>query len=302
MRHLRLPKPSSLLQGLVLALLLLALPGLAQAASPSGILLVAFGTSMEEAKASLDDVGKAYEKACPDKPVIWAYTSDIIRKKLASEGKPVFSVREALDECVRRGIVDLRVQSLHVSPGEEYSMLERMLARYLAERPGIFQHLWLGHPLLESVQDLDEVIAAVSTSLPKSRTSRDAVVLMGHGNDRGPGDLTLACVAMTMNARDPLMYLASVEGGNSFDKVLPNLEKAEVKKVYLMPFMMVAGDHANNDLAGPEEDSWASMVKAKGMQVEAKLTGLGSIKGVQNVFLRHTKDTRDDLANPGKAF
>ena len=125
---------------------------------------------------------------------------------------------------------------------------------------------------------------------------------MGHGNDRGPGDLTLACVAMTMNARDPLMFLASVEGGNSFDKVLPNLEKAGVKKVYLMPFMMVAGDHANNDLAGPEEDSWASMVKAKGMQVEAKLTGLGSIKGVQNVFLRHTKDTRDDLANSKKAF
>ena len=302
MRHLRLPNPSSLLQGLVLALLLLALPGLAQAASPSGILLVAFGTSMEEARASLDDVGKAYEKAYPDKPVIWAYTSDIIRKKLASEGKTVFSVREALDECVKRGIVDLRVQSLHVSPGEEYSMLERMLARYLAERPGIFQHLWLGHPLLESVQDLDEVIAAVSTSLPKSRTSRDAVVLMGHGNDRGPGDLTLACVAMTMNARDPLMFLASVEGGNSFDKVLPNLEKAGVKKVYLMPFMMVAGDHANNDLAGPEEDSWASMLKAKGMQVEAKLTGLGSIKGVQDVFLRHTKDTRDDLANSKKAF
>ena len=91
MRHLRLPNPSSLLQGLVLALLLLALPGLAQAASPSGILLVAFGTSMEEARASLDDVGKAYEKAYPDKPVIWAYTSDIIRKKLASEGKTVFS-------------------------------------------------------------------------------------------------------------------------------------------------------------------------------------------------------------------
>lgn len=302
MRHLRLPNPSSLLQGLLLALLLLALPGLAQAASPSGILLVAFGTSMEEARTSLDDVGKAYEKAYPDKPVIWAYTSDIIRKKLASEGKTVFSVREALDECVKRGIVDLRVQSLHVSPGEEYSMLERMLARYLAEHPGIFLHLWLGHPLLESVQDLDEVISAVTASLPKSRTSRDAVILMGHGNDRGPGDLTLACVAMTMNARDPLMFLASVEGGNSFDKVLPNLEKAGVKKVYLMPFMMVAGDHANNDLAGPEEDSWASMVKAKGMQVEAQLTGLGSIKGVQNVFLRHTKDTRDDLANSKKAF
>lgn len=302
MRHLRLPSHIPLLQALVLALLLLTQPGLVLASEQSGILLVAFGTSVDEARTSLDDVGRAYERAYPGKPVVWAYTSDIIRQKLAARGKHVFSVREALDECARKGITDLRVQSLHVSPGEEYSMLERMLVRYLAEHPGIFRHLWLGHPLLESVQDLDEVLAAIISSLKGSRTLGEALVLMGHGNNRGPGDLTLACVAMTLNSRDPLMYLASVEGGNSFARVLQALEQARVGKVCLMPFMMVAGDHARNDLAGPDEDSWASQIRTRGMQAETRLVGLGSLAGVQNVFLRHTRESRDDLANPPKNF
>ena len=302
MRHLRLPEPTPLLQSLVLALLLLTQPGLVHAFGQSGILPVAFGTSVDKARSSPDDVGRAYEKASPGKPIVWAYTSDIIRQKLAAKGKHVFRVREALDECARKGITDLRVQSLHVSPGEEYSMLERMLVRYLAEHPGIFRHLWLGHPLLWSVQDLDEVLAAILSSLQGSRTPGQALVLMGHGNNRGPGELTLACLAMTLNSRDPLMYLASVAGGNSFARILPALEQAKVSKVCLMPFMMVAGDHARNDLAGPDKDSWASQTGKRGMQAETRLVGLGSLSGVQNVFLRHTRESRDDLATPRKSF
>lgn len=293
MRHL-----ASLLTSL---LFVLCLAISAQAASSNGILLVAFGTSMDSARPALDDIGKAYAKAYPGTPVVWAYTSDIIRNKLAKEGTKIFSVREALDECVRLGIVNLRVQSLHLMPAEEYSMLQRLLVRDLTQKPGRFDHVWLGVSLLESSQDLNEVMDAVFASFPKERKADEAVVLMGHGNDRGPADLAIAHVAASLNEKDPLVFLASVEGANSFDNVLAALKEKKVKKVYLQPFMIVAGDHANNDLAGDEDDSWASRIRAEGMQVEANLRGLGTIPGIQKVFLRHTANAKDDLAHPKKA-
>ncbi len=291
-----------LLASLALALLLL-LPSLpALAASPEGVLLVAFGTSVDSALPSLQAVERAYKQAYPGRPVVWAYTSDIIRKKLAREqGLRVLSVKEALDECSRQGVVDLRVQSLHVTGGEEFSMLERMLVRSLTLNPGRFEHVWLGHPLLESSRDLEEVRAALFGHLAKRRQPGEAVVLMGHGNDRGPGDLTLAYAAHYFNAGDGLVYLASVEGANAFDKVLPQLREKGVTKVLLQPFMLVAGDHANNDLAGGEDESWASRLKAQGFETEAELTGLGLVEGVPQVYLRHTRETGDDLAHPKKS-
>ncbi len=287
---------------LIIFCLLACAGNAAQAASPNGILLVAFGTSVDSAMPSLDALDRAYKKANPGMPVVWAYTSDIIRAKLAREAdKKVFSVKEAMDECARLGVVNLRVQSLHVTGGEEFNMLQRMLVRWLNRNPGVFDHVWLGHPLLESSRDLDEVLDAVTASFAAKRAAGSAVVLMGHGNDRGPSDLTLAHVASTINSRDRLVFLATVEGGNGFDTILPALRASGVKKVHLQPFMVVAGDHANNDLAGGEDDSWASRIRAAGMEVEASLTGLGSIAGVQKVYLRHTRETGDDLANPRKS-
>ena len=285
---------------LVSTLLILCCAAAVQAASARGILLVAFGTTMESAEPALQSIDKAYRKAYPDKPIVWAYTSDIIRKKLNKQGNRVLSVKQALDECARLGIVDLRVQSLHVTGAEEYAMTQRMLVRDLSRFPNRFDHVWLGAPLLESGQDLQDVMDAIFASFPKERKSNEAVVLMGHGNNRGPGDLAIAQVATAFNQRDPLVFLAAVEGSNTFDSIIPELKKRNVTKVYLQPFMIVAGDHAINDLAGPEPDSWASQLKAAGMQVEAQLTGLGSLDGIQKVFLRHTRDTRDDLANPKK--
>ena len=289
------------LPNFIVLLLFLVMATLANAATPNGIVLVAFGTSMESAKPSLDAIDKAYKKAYPDTPVIWAYTSDIIRAKFAKEqNKKVFSVKEALDACKKQGIVSVRVQSLHVTGGEEFNMLQRMLVRYLNKNPGSFEHLYLGHPLLESGKDLEEVLTALLANVQSRRKAGEALILMGHGNDRGPSDITLAHVADTLHAKDKLAYMATVEGDNTFEHIVPSLKASGVKKAVLMPFMVVAGDHANNDLAGPEDDSWASQLKKMGIAVEANLQGLGSIADIQKVYLRHTRDTKDDLANPTK--
>ena len=225
---------------LVSTLLILCCAAAVQAASASGILLVAFGTTMESAEPALQSIDKAYRKAYPDKPIVWAYTSDIIRKKLNKQGNRVLSVKQALDECARLGIVDLRVQSLHVTGAEEYAMTQRMLVRDLSRFPNRFDHVWLGAPLLESGQDLQDVMDAIFASFPKERKSNEAVVLMGHGNNRGPGDLAIAQVATAFNQRDPLVFLAAVEGSNTFDSIIPELKKRNVTKVYLQPFMIVA--------------------------------------------------------------
>lgn len=266
-----------------------------------GVLIVAFGTSMASAMPSFEAIEADYAKAYKGQPIVWAYTSDIIRKKLAEEeGKKVYSVNEALNACAERGIRDLRVQTLHVTGGEEYVMLQRMMVRNLTRFPGRFDHVWMGKPLLESAQDLEEVIDAVVDNLKGSRKAGEALVLMGHGNDRGPGDLTLRTVRAAFQEKDELVFLASVEGANSFDAILPQLKEKGVKVVHIAPFMVVAGDHANNDLAGDEDDSWASEIKKAGMEVVPHLQGLGQNAGVRAVYLRHTADTKDDMANPKK--
>ena len=176
-----------------------------------------------------------------------------------------------------------------------------MVVKNITKNPGVFKTVKVGYPLLVSEKDLDAVVKVVLASLPKDRKPGDAVVLMGHGNDRGPGDLTLAATAAAFHKADPHVWLATVEGSNSFDNVLPKLKASGAKRVWLQPFMIVAGDHANNDLAGPDEDSWASRIKAAGMTPMPNLKGLGQLKGIQDIFLSHTQNAVVDLANTKKA-
>ena len=287
----------------------------AQAEDKEGVLIVAFGTSMESAMPSLNDIDAAYKAAYPGKPIVWAYTSDIIRKKLAKEGKKIFSViavvgdgaltggmcYEALNDCAEKGITSLRVQPLHVTAGEEYMMLQRMIVKNLTKNPGKFEHVYLAYPLIYSSEDLDRVIDAVLGSLAKDRKSGDYVVLMGHGNDRGASDLTLAAIHDRFLQKDPHVFVATVEGANGFSHILPVLKSRMAKTVHIEPLMVVAGDHANNDLAGSEDDSWASQMKKAGMKVVPHLRGLGEIPAIRDIYLSHTQAAKDDMAHPKKS-
>lgn len=284
--------------GMVLLCCLLAA---GTALARTGTLLVAFGTSMESARPAIDGIVAAYEKDPANEPVVLAFTSDIIRKKLAGEGRPVLSVNAALSSLADQGVDEVRIQSLHISPAEEYNQLERMVVRHIALHPGRFKTVRVGYPLLVSEKDLEEVIHIVLGSLPEDRRPADAVVLMGHGNDRGPGDLTLAAAATAFHAADPRVWVATVEGSNSFDRVLEQLKSSGARRVWLQPLMIVAGDHANNDLAGPGKDSWASRIRAAGMTPLPHLIGLGQLPGIQQLFERHTRDAVIDLANTKKS-
>ncbi len=273
--------------------LLAASPALAK----DGILLVMFGTTVPSAKVALDALEADFQKVySPKGPVAVAYTSEIIRKKLKKQGTHVFSIEEGLNHLAQKGVTNLTVQSFHVAPAAEFMETERMMVKNIVNNPKRFISAKLGDPLLVSKQDLDETVRVVLDSLPAQRQSHEAVVLMGHGNNHGPGDLVLLAAAHAFNHADKNVYLACVEGALSFDTVVTQLKASKVKTVWLAPFMIVAGDHAVNDLVGPEADSWASILQKEGFEVRPHVVGLGQLQGIRDIYLRHAKDAYLDIA------
>ena len=176
--------PTTSLRSTLLALLLtlcLALPALA--AQKEGLLLVAFGTSVPEAQPALTAIDKEFKAAFPHSPVIWAYTSSIIRAKLEKKGVHIGDVAAGLEELARQKVDVVRVQSLHVVAGEEFSEMERLLVSWLVRHPDSFKAVYLGRPLLESRQDAEDVCRAVLGATEGKRKSGELLALMGHGHD-----------------------------------------------------------------------------------------------------------------------
>ncbi len=283
------------------ALLLLASPDLhaaeKQASEASqareGILLVAFGSSLPETTATFKAIESDFRKAFPDQPLVWAFTSQIIRKKLAREGRPVGSISEGLDKLAKEGVRVVRVQSLHVMAGEEFSALERAVLLNVKAHPGRFEAVYLGRPLLEGQGDA----ASVREAVLKAAKRKPGVLLglMAHGQAKDRAGLAFEGVRASFREADPLAYLATVEGTRSFEKLLPELKAQKGRQILLMPLMIVAGDHARNDLAGSEADSWASRLKAEGFSVESQLSGLGELAEIRALFVRHARESADDL-------
>lgn len=287
------------LRALLLCVFLLA--GLAVAAQAAekapkeGLLLAAFGTSVPQALPAFNAVDRSFREAFPGRPVVWAYTSQIIRRKLAREGRPVGGISDGLGQLAKAGVKVVRVQPLHVMPGEEFTALERAVLIDLQKRPGRFEAVYLGRPLLESRKDALEVSQAVLQGLSGMRRRNEAVVLMGHGQAHGRADLVFEGTRASFKESDPLAFMATVEGARGFDDLLAELKAHRIKKVWLQPLMVVAGDHARNDLSGDDEGSWASRLRAAGFQVESNLKGLGELAGVHKVYVRHAKENADDL-------
>lgn len=280
---------------LLLAFWLVSLSPAAHAAEPrEGLLIVAFGTSVPEAVPALKALDADFRAAFPDAAVEWAYTSQIIRKKLAARGTPVGGISDGLAALARKGVKIVRVQSLHVMAGEEFSALERAVLLDVKAHPGRFEAVYLGRPLLESRQDAREVAAAVLQSCG-GRAPGEGLVLMGHGQAHGRADLVFEGMRRAFVEVDGLTFMASVEGSRTFDDLARELATRNVKTLWVQPFMIVAGDHARNDLAGEEADSWASRLRARGFQVKTNLLGMGEIAGVRAVFIRHARETKDDL-------
>lgn len=264
-------------------------------AAPTGLLLTAFGTNRAPALKAYTDVEAAFRAAWPDQPLVWAYTSTFVRKRAAACGAPVHGIAGGMDALAAQGVRHLVVQSLHVVAGEEFAQMERSILAHALRQPGRFDSVRIGRPLLESLRDMDDAVSAVLAELPAARTAEDAVVLMAHGHEHGRADLVLEAVAAHCTRRDPRVWMATIEGGRTLDDLLAPLRAAGVRRVWLQPFLIVAGEHAMHDLLGPGPESWASRLTAEGFAVEGVARGLGELAGIRALFVRHAREADDDI-------
>jgi sirohydrochlorin cobaltochelatase len=251
-----------------------------------GILLAAFGTTVPEAQPALDQMEARVKAAFPGLPVRWAYTSSIVRHKLAGQGKYYDSPEVALAKMADEGFTKIGVMSLHTIPGEEFEELAET-----AKAASMFSsHPWimLSDPMLLSAEDMAKAVDAIMAVIPKNRKADEAVVLMGHGTPH-PANVYYMGLQYLLSQKAPGLFVGTVEGSPTLDDVRAALKAGGYKTVVLMPFMSVAGDHARNDMAGPEDDSWKSILTKDGYKCKAVLKGTAEYDEFGALWVDHLK-------------
>ena len=284
--------------GLLVVFFLLALSGPVLAGHEErppkkGILLVAFGTTVPEARDALDHIGEKAAQRFPGIAIRWAYSSRIVREKLADQGQRFDSPAMALARMMDEGFTQVAVQSLHTIPGEEFHALKQTVDAFSGLPKGM-DSVELGMPLLAEPDDVERCAKAIMASLPPERKKGEAVILMGHGTHH-PANIYYPGLQYSLNRLDPLVLVGTVEGTPSLDDVRRTLENRKVSKVYLQPFMAVAGDHAMNDMAGDEEDSWKSVFAGDGLTSVSVLRGTAEIPAFVDIWLNHLQAALERL-------
>ncbi|MFV0467073.1 MAG: sirohydrochlorin cobaltochelatase [Lachnospiraceae bacterium] len=248
------------------------------------ILVVSFGTSHEDTrKLTIDRIEEDIRASFTDHTVYRAWTSGMIRKKIAERDKMyVMSVKEAFDTMKKDGITDVIVQPTHVINGVENDLMKEDALKAASA----FRRIQFGDPLLTTNIDNEKVIQAVAEEF-SDLEKEEALVLMGHGTTHFANAIYAALDYEFKDRGYPNIFLGTVEAYPSFESILGLLESSGYKKLCLAPFMIVAGDHAKNDLSGQNEDSWYSRFTNKGYQVRCVLRGLGEYDAVRNRFVAH---------------
>ena len=279
------------------------------------LLVVSFGTSFNDSRAAdIKGIEDALQAAYPDWSVRRAFTAQIIINHVqARDGEKIDNMQQALDRAVANGVKNLIVQPTHLMHGAEYDEMNEMLDQYRDK----FESVAVAEPLLGEVgsdatiinQDKEDVAKAVTAaavkeagydSLDAAAADKVAFVFMGHGTSH-TAKVSYSQMQTTMQTLGyDNVFIGTVEGepeDTSCEAVIEAVKAAGYTKVILRPLMVVAGDHANNDMAGEDADSWLSQFTAAGCfeNVDCQISGLGRIADVQQLYIAHTKAAMDLL-------
>lgn len=279
------------------------------------ILVISFGTSFNNSRA--EDIGgieKALQNANPDWSVRRAFTSQIIINHIqARDNEKIDNVQQAMERAISNKVKNLIVQPTHLMHGAEFDELSETVNSYADK----FEKIIIAEPLLGKVgensseinSDKERVAKAITlqalkkanyNSLDDAKNDGTAFVFMGHGTSHS-AKISYSQMASQMAALGySNVFVGTVEGEpeeTSLENVLENVKNASYKKVVLRPLMVVAGDHANNDMAGDDEDSWKSaFVNSKAFEkVDCQIAGLGEIPEVQEIYIEHTENAMVSL-------
>lgn len=252
-----------------------------------GILVVSFGTTHEDTRIrSIESIENRIKEAFPEYQIYRAWTSNKIRAILKKRDQiGIDSIPEALERMKAEGITEVIVQPTHVINGFETDSMRELIRPY----QNSFADIRIGTPLLSSQEDMDQIVAMLAEKW-NHLSSEEAVVLMGHGTEHYVNTVYAALDYQLKEKGCSQIHVGTVEAYPSIDTVKAKINPAQTKKVYLSPFMIVAGDHAKNDMAGEDDDSWKSQFEKMGLDVECQLSGLGELDTVQKMFVKHVRD------------
>ncbi len=258
------------------------------------ILTVSFGTSYNDSREkTIGAIEKAIADAYPDYEVRRAFTSqtviDIIKER---DGIETDNVEEALERLVSDGVKEVVVQPTHVMSGYEYDDLAAAVETYKDK----FDKVAMGTPLLTSDGDYTNLVNALTVATKDYSNDSTAIVFMGHGTEHDANSTYAKLQDAFTSAGAENYFIGTVEATPTLDDVIADVKAKGYSKVVLEPLMVVAGDHANNDMAGDEDGSWKTTFEAEGFEVECVLKGLGEIEDVQKIYVSHVGDAIDSLS------
>jgi len=257
------------------------------------LLVLSFGTSYNDSRRlTIGAIETALAEAFPDWSVRRAFTSQIIIDRVRErDGVEIDNVKAALDRAVDNGVKTLVVQPTHLMDGLEYTDLVDELAQYA----DAFEHIAVGAPLLTSDGDFQAVADAITQATAQYDDGDTAICFMGHGTEAESNRIYGEMQQVLEAAGHDRYYVGTVEAEPTLEDVLAGVKDSGAHKVVLQPLMIVAGDHANNDMAGDEEGSWKRAFQDAGYEVECVLKGLGELEAIQQLFAAHAQAAMDTL-------
>ncbi len=258
------------------------------------LLVVSFGTSFNDSRRlTIGAIESALEKAFPEYAVRRGFTSQIIIDHVAKrDGEIIDNMQEALDRAVDNGVKTLVVQPTHLMNGLEYEEMSKAIAQY----SDAFEQISIGQPLLTSDEDFQAVAKAITEATADYDDGETAIVFMGHGTEAESNGVYAKMQQVLTDGGYAHYYVGTVEATPSVEDVLEAVKQGSYKRVVLRPLMVVAGDHANNDMAGDDDDSWKTTFEKEGYEVVCEVEGLGALEAVQQLYVEHAQAAVDALA------
>ncbi|MCI9391515.1 MAG: sirohydrochlorin cobaltochelatase [Oscillospiraceae bacterium] len=252
------------------------------------LLVISFGTSYNDnRRLTIGAIEEAMEKAFPDYSVRRGFTAQIVIDHIQRrDGEVIDNVTQALDRAVDNGVKHLIIQPTHLMNGLEYNDVVDEVAQYA----DAFERITIGAPLLTSDADFQIVAQAMKAATAQYDDGKTAICFMGHGTEAESNAIYAKMQTVMSDAGYANYFIGTVEAEPSLDTVLELVNAGGYERVVLQPMMIVAGDHANNDMAGDDEDTWKTAFEGAGYQVECVLKGLGEYETIQQLLVDHVKD------------
>lgn len=258
------------------------------------ILVTSFGTSYPSSRhATIGAIEADIREAFADYDVRRAFTAQIIIDHIEKDtGRHIDNFEEAMDKLVAEGVKEVIVQPTHLMDGFEYTDIKNSLADY----EGKFEKIALGAPLLASEEDQIAVAEAVKQAMERYEDDDTAICLMGHGTEAESNAIYATMQQVFEDLGYKNYFIATVEATPTFADATKAAKDAGYTKAVLRPFMVVAGDHANNDMADPEDpESFVSVLQEAGFETQCVIEGLGQLDTIDEIYVRHVQDAIDSL-------